>query len=146
MIVRKNGYADLSIDKSRKYLKITNTYILDALYLAESLGCECYAVNSDNVICASILLYGRRCRVFKIKRYKNRGPEIFFSSGLLSDDLIKKCTSFARCTCTKYAYADRMFKLADLPLEDLTKYCECVIKARRDLEDEKKMKRKGRCG
>lgn len=132
MIVRENDVVKLSIDKSEEYLVIRNRYILGALDLAESLNCECYAVNSDNLICASILINGRRCRVFTIGEYKNRGPEIFFNSKFLSDELIKKCSGVSKCISTKKSGADKMFKLEDLPLEILAKFCECVIITRRN--------------
>lgn len=142
MVVRENGLVKISIDKSNEFLLIRDGYILEALDLAESLNCECYAVNSDKLICASVLIYGKRCRVFAIREYKNKGPEIFFSDKFLSKELIGKYSDVIKCS--KNDGTNVIFKLEDLPLGILVEFCDCVIKTRRASETENKLKRRKR--
>lgn len=142
MIVRENGIVKVTIDSSDEALLLMDGYIIQALDLAESLDCECYAVNSDNVICASSLIYGKRCRIFTIREYKNKSPEIFFSDKFLCKDLINRYSDIVECTSTKNTGNNLMFKIEDLPLEVLSEFCKCVIKAREDSQTEYRLKRK----
>ena len=142
MIVRENGVVKVSIDKSDEFLVIRDGYILEALDLAESLNCECYAVNSDRLICASVLIYGKRCRVFTIKEYKSKSPEISFYDKFLNKELVNKHSDVVKFS--KSASGNLVFKLEDLPLGILVEFCDCVIKTRRASETENKLKRRKR--
>lgn len=142
MVVRENSLVKVSIDKSNEFLLIRDGYILEALDLAESLNCECYAVNSDKLICASVLIYGKRCRVFAIREYKNKGPEISFYDKFLNKELVNKHSDVVKFS--KSASRNLVFKLEDLPLGILVEFCDCVIKTRRASETENKLKRRKR--
>lgn len=149
MIIRESdGSVCLSIKGGGKPLKIECECISRALYLAESLGCECYAVKSDLTICASIPRdVGNPYRVFKIIEYKKKCPEIFFNTGYLGDELIKKYSGVAKCTYTNRSGADGMFKLVGLPPEVIVKFCEPsikVIKERIRKEQEKREEKRKR--
>ena len=104
---------------------------IDAMELAESLGCECYATEVSNTICASILVNGERRRIFKIKQYKNKGHEIYFSDVHLSKELRDKYAHIVTGINKVESGQNIMYKLDDIPSDILREFFECIIKTRR---------------
>lgn len=128
MIIRKEGIVAVSIDGNvDEEIKLKGSSI-GAMELAEYLNCECYAVNSDKTICASILVNNKRRRIFILKQNTHddevqyTGHKIYFNNGHLSKELINKyahiVTDEKNIKNSKYI----IYKLDDIPSYILRKF------------------------
>ena len=131
MIIREEGMVTVSIDKNVDEEIRLKGSVLEAMELAESLGCECYVTNSNPVLCASILVNGGRRRIFKIKKYKTRDPEIYFNDVHLSKELRDKYAHIVTGVDTTESGQNIMYKLNDIPSDILREFFESIIKTRR---------------
>lgn len=131
MIIREEGMVTVSIDKNvDEEIRLKGSSI-GAMELAESLGCECYATEVSHTICASIIVNGERNRIFKIKQYDNKGPEIYFNDVHLSKELRDKYAHIVTGVNTTESGQNIMYKLDDIPSDILREFFECIIKTRR---------------
>ena len=70
-------------------------------------------------------------RIFKIKQYKNKGPEIYFNDVHLSKELRDKYAYIVTGVDTTESGQNIMYKLDDIPSYILREFFECIIKTRR---------------
>lgn len=130
MIVRYEDVVSVTIDKNDKEEIILRGSVLEAMELAESLGCECYATHREPVLCASIIVNGERKRIFKIKQYDTDIPKIYFSSRHLSEELRKRYAHVVTGLDTSESGQDLMYSLDDIPSNILREFFKDVIRYR----------------